>query len=120
MGWPGARREAGDTRDDDAGHRDIQAVQRDLLAVGRDEGANAPTAGLGTTPALPPACRLSEAQLMVFTSVPNSVPDSVATWAGERTLRAQLLIGIWPGEQERYRSAEVSNAQALVAAVSAA
>jgi hypothetical protein len=29
-------------------------------------------------------------------------------------------MGIWPGEHERYRSAEVSNAQALVAAVSAA
>jgi hypothetical protein len=29
-------------------------------------------------------------------------------------------MGIWPGELERYRSAEVNNAQALVAAVSAA
>ena len=57
---------------------------------------------------------------MVFKSVRNSLSDRVATWAGERTLRAQPLMGIWPGEQERYRSAEVSNAQALVAAVSAA
>src|SRR5690348_11623640 len=35
-------------------------------------------------------------------------------------LAAQCLTGAWPGEQERYGSAEVSNAQALVAAVSAA
>ena len=59
-----------------------------------------------------------------FQSVRNSLSDSVATWARERTLRtglaAQLIMGIWPGELERYRSAEVNNAQALVAAVSAA
>jgi hypothetical protein len=38
-GGPAARREAGDTRDDDAGSRDTQAAQRDLLAVDRDERA---------------------------------------------------------------------------------
>jgi len=39
VGRPAARREAGDTRDDDAGHRDTQAAQRDLLASDRDERA---------------------------------------------------------------------------------
>lgn len=36
---PAARREAGDTRDDDAGYRDTQAGQRDLVAIDRDDRA---------------------------------------------------------------------------------
>jgi hypothetical protein len=35
-------------------------------------------------------------------------------------MAAQLPTGTWTGEQERYRPAEVGNAQTLVAAVSAA
>jgi len=63
---------------------------------------------------------------MVFKSVRNSLSDSVATWAGKCTLNREdgpggaAPHGYLAREQERYRSAEVGNAQALVAAVSAA
>ncbi len=39
QGGPVARREAGDSRDDDAGHRDSQAGRRDLIASDRDDQA---------------------------------------------------------------------------------